>query len=145
MQLQPTLHKYFKETCFVLKIPNNYVQATPQLSPQWISLTTLSHTPTTRATSPAATRTTPLRWRLVARETAVRGNAQLLGPRSVHPGSVPMTLEPVILSSQAKMMWKKKVGGQLQHYPHINLISAPTPSTSAELGSIRSVVTIQNA
>ena len=99
----------------------------------------------------------------MAGESAVRGNAQLLGPRSVHPGSVPMTLEPVILSSQAKMMWKKKVGDQLRQYPHWILmwkkkvwdplrlylhwilLGVTTPSTSAELGSIRSVVTIQNA
>ena len=81
----------------------------------------------------------------MAGEPAVRGNAQLLVPRSVHPGSVPMTLEPVILSSQAKMMWKKKVGDRLRQYPHWILIGVTTPSTSAELGSIRSVVTIQNA
>ena len=81
----------------------------------------------------------------MAGESAVRGNAQLLGPRSVHPGSVPMTLEPVILSSQVKMMWKKKVGDPLRLYPHWILLGVTTPSTSAKLGSIRSVVTIQNA
>ena len=120
-----------------------------------------SQTPIEWARSPAATRTIPLRRWLVAGESAVRGNAQLLGPRSVHPGSVPMTLEPVILSSQAHrkkkvgdqlrqyphwiLMWKKKVWDPLRLYLHWILLGVTTTSTSAMLGSIRSVVTFQNA
>ena len=103
MQLQPTLHKYFKETCFVLKIPNNNVQETQRLSPLWISLTMPSHTPRTQATSPAATRTTPLRWRLAAREPAARGNARRSGPPSVPLRIVQTTPEPVRLTSPVKV------------------------------------------
>ena len=129
MQLQPTLYKYFKETCFVLKIPNNNVQETPL---PWISLILLSHTPTTPARSPAATRTTPWRWRLAAREPAVRGNARRSGPRSVPREIVRKTPEPVILSSLTKLLRIKEGEGQLPLTQGVTWDGAPIPITSAE-------------
>ena len=132
MQLQPTLHKYFNENLFYFENTKQNVQATPQLSPLWISLTMPSRTPTTRATSPAATRTTLLRWRLVAREPAVRGNARRSEPRSVPRESALMTPEPVIWSSEAKMRRVDKVEGRPPLTLAATLIGAPTPSTSAE-------------
>ena len=114
----------FQGNIFVLKIPNNTVQETPQLSPLWISLTTLSHTPTTRATSPAATRTTLLRWRLAAREPAVRGNARRSGPRSVPRESALMTPKRVILSSEAKMRRMDTVGGPPETTMRVSWLTA---------------------
>ena len=88
----------FQGNMFCFENTNN-IQVTPQLSPQWISLTMHSPTPTTQATSPAATRTTPSRWQLAGREPAVRGNVRCSGPRSVPPEIVRTTPEAVILSS----------------------------------------------
>ena len=68
----------------------------------------------------------------MAGEPAVRGNAQLLGPRSVHPGSVPMTPERVILSSEAKMRKIHKVVDRPPLTLAATLIGAQMPSTSAE-------------
>ena len=102
-----------------------------------------SPSPTTRATSPAATRTTPLRMQLAAKEPAVRGNARRLEPRFVPPGIALMTPEPVILSSATKQLMIKEGEDQLQLTQGVTWDGAPMLITSAELGSIRIVVTIQ--
>ena len=97
-----------------IRITNdNNVKEAPQL-PQWISLTTPSPSPTVPATSPAATQTTPLRWRLAAREPAALGNAQQLGPLSAHPGIVRTIPQLVILSSMTKLLRIKEEKGHLQ-------------------------------
>ena len=124
---------------------NNDVQETPQPSPPWISLTTLSPSPTARATSPAAARTTPLRWQLAAREQAVPGDALPSGPSFVRPGIVPMTPEPVILSSKAKMLGMNRAEGQLPLIQGAICHGAPMLCTSAKYGRIRIAVTIQTA
>ena len=90
-----------------------------------------SPSPTARATSPAATRTTPLRWRLAAGEPAVRGNARRSGPRSVPQGIVQTTPEPVIFLSVTKLLRIKGAEGQLQLTPEVIWDGAPMPSTSA--------------
>ena len=108
---------------------NNDVQEPPKPPLPLISLTTLSHSLRTRATSPAATQTTPLRWQLAVGEPAVRGNARRLGPRSVPRESALMTPEPVIWSSEAKM---HKVEGRPPLTQAATLRGAQTPSTSAE-------------
>ena len=73
----------------------------------------LSLFPSTRATSPAATRTTPLRWRLAAKEQAVPEHARLSMPRFVHPGVVRTTLKAVRSSSEVKTPRMNKVEGQM--------------------------------
>ena len=93
------------------KIPNNDAQEAPQTPPQLTSLTTPSPSRTAQATSPAATQTTLLRWRLAARDPAVPEHARLSMPRFVHPGIVQTTLKPVRSSSEVKM---NKVEDQLQ-------------------------------
>ena len=88
--------------------------------------------PTTRATSPAATRTTPLRWRLAAREPAVRGNARRSEPRSVPRGIVRKTPEPVMWGSMTKQLRIKEGEDQLTLTQGATWTGAPMPSTSAE-------------
>ena len=103
------------------------------------SLTLPSPSPKDCPTSPAASQTTPLKWRLVAKESAVKGNAQHLGPRFVPRGSA-LT---VILSSMKKIPNANKEEGQLQLCQ--GLIWRGAPVMGAELGSTRVVVTTQTA
>ena len=88
--------------------------------------------PTTRATSPAATRTTLLRWRLAAREPAVRGNARRSEPRSVPRGIVPKTPEPVMWGSMTNLLRINEGEDQLQLTQGAAWTGAPIPSIGAE-------------
>ena len=69
-------------------------------------------------------------------------NARLSGPPSVLPGIAPMTQEPVVLSSEARMRTKE---GQLPLFQGVICHGAPIPYTSAEYEHIRIAVTIQTA
>ena len=95
------------------------------------------------AASPAATRTTALSWWLAAREPAVRGNAQQLGPRSAHPEIVRTIPQLVILSSMTKLLRIKEEKGHLQLCQ--GLIWHGAPAMVAEWGSTRVVATTQTA
>ena len=62
----------------------------------------------------------------------MRGNAQLLGPLSVHPGIALMIQEPVILSSTTNLLTINEEEDQLQLTQQAIWDGAQIPSTSAE-------------
>ena len=62
----------------------------------------------------------------------MRGNAQLLGPRSVPQGIALMTPEPVISSSMTKQLRIKEGEDQLQLTQGVTWDGAPMASTVAE-------------
>ena len=73
------------------------------------------------------------------------GDALPSGPSFVHPGIVPMTPEPVILSSKAKMLGMNRAEGQLPLIQEAICHGAPMLCTSAKYERIRIAVTIQTA
>ena len=72
-------------------------------------------------------------------------HARLSMPRFVRLGIVPMTPEPVTLSSKVKMLRMSKAEGQPPLIQGVICHGAPMSSTSAKYERIRIAVTIQTA